>query len=38
MSFFCPTSIQARSLWFGGIENWMDETYISQTFLPYGND
>lgn len=27
--------VQARSLWIGEIENWMDETFIEKAFLNY---
>ena len=30
-------SLQARSLWIGDIESWMDENYIVKSFMDYGN-
>jgi hypothetical protein len=30
------TSVQARSLWMGDIENWMNEEFIKNIFKDYG--
>jgi hypothetical protein len=30
-------AVQARSLWMGDIDNWMNEDFIKQVFKDYGN-